>query len=111
MDANRGSVSHKGSGKCSNVGVITMHVTAGIIESYSTALNAMAEEQLHLNNELIKPTSVVVATVADFGSGGHVFVFAVKVADAGGSCTFIMRNIHDSAQMTSTYKVSFAVFN
>ena len=101
----------KGSGKCSNVGVITMHVTAGIIESYSTALNAMAEEQLHLNNELIKPTSVVVATVADFGSGGHVFVFAVKVADAGGSCTFIMRNIHDSAQMTSTYKVSFAVFN
>lgn len=101
----------KGSGKCSNVGVITMHVTAGIIESYSTALNAMAEEQLHLNNELIKPTSVVVATVADFGSGGHVFVFAVKVADAGESCTFIMRNIHDSAQMTSTYKVSFAIFN
>jgi hypothetical protein len=101
----------KGSGKVSNVGVITMHVTAGIIESYSTALNAMAEEQLFLNNELIKPTSVVVATVADFGSGGTVFVFAVKVADAGESCTFIMRNIHDSAQMTSSYKVSFAIFN
>eukprot|EP01043_Picozoa_sp_COSAG02_P008019 COSAG02_NODE_249_length_27097_cov_30.179155_8_plen_2297_part_00 len=101
----------KGAGKVSNVGVITMHVTAGIIESYSTSLNAMAEEQLFLNNELIKPTSVVVATVADFGSGGTVFVFAVKVADAGESCTFIMRNIHNSAQMTSTYKVSFAIFN
>jgi len=101
----------KGSGKVSNVGVITMHVTAGIIESYSINLNAMAEEQLFLNNELIKPTSVVVATVADFGSGGTVFVFAVKVADAGESCTFIMRNIHDSAQMTSSYKVSFAIFN
>jgi hypothetical protein len=36
---------------------------------------------------------------------------AVKVADAGESCTFIMRNIHDSARMTSTYKVSFAIFN
>jgi hypothetical protein len=54
---------------------------------------------------------VVVATIADFGSGGTVFVFAVKVADAGGSCAFIIRNIHNSAQMTSTYKVGFAIFN
>lgn len=101
----------KGAGKVSNVGVITMHVTAGLIESYSVSLNAMAEEQLSLNNELIQPTSVVVATIADFGSGGTVFVFAVKVADAGGSCAFIIRNIHNSAQMTSTYKVGFAIFN
>eukprot|EP01048_Picozoa_sp_COSAG05_P004384 COSAG05_NODE_233_length_13251_cov_30.223920_1_plen_2428_part_00 len=101
----------KGVGQVSNTFQINMDVTAGVIENYDPSLGAGVEESLFLDNDLIKATSIVVATIADFGSGGHIFVFSVKVNAGGGGCTFIMRNIHPTIPMQSTYKVAFAVFN
>jgi hypothetical protein len=101
----------KGRGQVGNTFQISMDVTAGVIESFDSRLGAGLSESLYLTNNLIKATSIIVATVADFGSGGHIFVFSVKVNAQGGGCAIVMRNIHPTIPMASTYKVAFAVFN
>jgi hypothetical protein len=105
----------KGSGMLSNVGQITMHTTAGVIQSYAM-LNPQQEETFFLTNRLIKastctvgsatctdPGTVIIVSIADYGTGGQVFIRAAKVANVDGSATIVTKNIHPTQQMTSRY--------
>ena len=47
----------------------------------------------------------------ELASGGHIFVFAVKPDQTAGEATIVCRNIHQTLEMQSTYKIAFAVFN
>jgi len=113
----------KGSGQLSNVGQITMHTTAGVIESFQL-LAPGAEETFFLTNRLIKastctlgtptctdPGTVIIVSIADYGTNGQIFIRAAKVASVDGSATIVTQNIHPSETMTSTYKIAFALFN
>lgn len=115
----------KESGKVSSGDSIEMHVSAGIIESYKF-LAEMEREVLQLKNDIIQPDSVVFATIADAGTGGLIVVLGAKVTQpepgldgvwgtvddlpGGGYCSFVVQNAHPTAAMTSTYRLSFAVF-
>jgi hypothetical protein len=114
----------KGSGRVSNVGQITMHTSAGVLESNPGRLLAAGEsETLFLANRLIKvgtcqpgaasctdPGTVVIVTIADYGAGGQLFVKAAKVGPTDGQVTIVTQNIGADA-MTQQYKVAFALFN
>lgn len=127
-DVPRGGTLHvvtKESGQVSNSNNIWMSVSAGIIESFNL-LGPLEDEVLYLKNEIIKPDSVVIATIADSGTGGLIVVLGAKVPQAeagldgiwgtvddlpgGDYCSFQVTNAHPTAGMTSTYKLSFAVF-
>ena len=107
----------KGSGQVSNVGQITMHTSAGVLESNpGRLLDAGESETLFLANRLIKettcavgatactdPGTVVIVTIADYGAGGQLFVRAAKVGPDG-QVTIVTQNIGATA-MTLQYKV------
>ena len=115
----------KESGKVNSANNIEMDVSAGIIESYNL-LGQLESEVLYLKNQIIKPDSVVVATIADAGEGGLIVVLGAKIPQAeagpdgitgtvddiigGDYVSFVVQNVHPTASMTSTYKLSFAVF-
>jgi hypothetical protein len=113
----------KGSGQVSNVGQITMHTSAGVLESNpGRLLDAGESETLFLANRLIKettcapgattctdPGTVVIVTIADYGAGGQLFVRAAKVGPDG-QVTIVTQNI-GADPMTQQYKVAFALFN
>ncbi len=115
----------KESGKVNAGNNIQLDVSAGIIESFNL-LGPLESEVLYLSNSILKPDSVVIATIADSGSGGLIVVLGAKVPQAeagldgvwgtvddlpgGDYCSFVVQNAHPTAAMTTTYKVSFAVF-
>merc|ERR1711871_933845 len=113
----------KGTGQASNVGQITMHTSAGVIESNpGRLLDSGEEERLFLANRLVtegarlpgsttctEPGTVVIVTIADYGSGGQLFVKAAKVGPDG-QVTIVTQNIGGDP-MTSPYQIAFALFN
>ena len=88
-----------------------MDATAGYILGLS-GLAAGAEEQIGLINRLIKPHTLLVANIADYGSSnGLPYVSAVAVAPGGGRATIVVRNIHPTESVTIAYKVAWSLFN
>ena len=90
---------------------VLMDVTAGYILGPS-GLAAGAEEQIGLINRLIKPHTLLIANIADYGSSnGRPYVSAVAVAPGGGRATIVVRNIHPTESVTVSYKVAWSLFN
>lgn len=74
----------------------------------------LGQEQIFLINRLIKPKSVLIANIEDFGgSKGLPMIQAVRVHPAGGRATFVIRNIatHPADQVDGRYSVSWSIFN
>jgi hypothetical protein len=44
-------------------------------------------------------------------AGGWVLVTAVKVNELNGGATIVVRNLHPTQTMTTTFSVNFIVFN
>ena len=90
-----------------------MDVTAGYIKGPS-GLAAGSEEQIGLINRLIKPDTLLIANIADYGgTTGMPYVSAVAVDPSGGRATIVVRNIAtDPADaVTVAYKIAWSLFN
>jgi cytoskeletal protein CcmA (bactofilin family) len=92
---------------------LLMDVTAGYIKGPS-GLAAGSEEQIGLINRLIKPDTLLIANIADYGgTTGMPYVSAVAVDPSGGRATIVVRNIAtDPADaVTVAYKIAWSLFN
>lgn len=98
---------------------VLMDRSSGVIEGPTSVsrpgnLKPGWEEQIFLINRLIKPKSVLIANIEDFGgSNGLPMVQAVRVHPAGGRATFVIRNIatHPADQVDGRYSVTWSIFN
>ena len=91
---------------------VLMDTTSGVIEG-KTGLKPGWEEQMGLINRLIKPGTILVANIEDYGRKGMPMVQAVRVDPAGGQATIVIRNIatDPTEQVDQRYSVSWAIFN
>ena len=89
-----------------------MDVTAGNILGPS-GLRGGYEEQIGLINNFIRPESVLIANVADYGgSSGTPYVSAVAIDAAGGRATIVVRNLAtDPAESINVpYTIAWSLF-
>jgi len=109
-----------GEAAASNVHQVSIDATAGVIESYSDDLAPGESNVINLVNKRIKTDSIVIATIACDGyrlcegastAGGWVLVTAVKVNELNGGATIVVRNLHPTQTMTTTFSINFIVFN
>jgi len=91
---------------------VLMDTTSGVIEG-KTGLKPGWEEQIGLINRLIRPSTILVANIEDYGRKGMPMVQAVRVDPAGGQATIVIRNIatDPTEQVDQRYTVSWAIFN
>lgn len=89
-----------------------MDTTAGVITSSTTELIvAGGVESIFLTNGLIKTDTVLIATIANPGTGGQLIVRTASVNTVvDRQATIVVQNI-GSSDMTSTFQVAFSIFN
>ena len=103
-----------------NVHQVAIDATAGVIRSYMNDLAPGEKNTIQLVSKRIKTDSVVIATIGCDGyrlcsgastTGGWVLVTAVKVNNLDGGAAVVVRNVHPTQTMTTTFSINFAVFN
>jgi hypothetical protein len=113
-------ISPDGDRAANNVHQVAIDATAGVVESYMTDLAPGEKNTIQLVNKRIKTDSVVIATIGCDGyrlcpgastSGGWVLVVAVKVNNLDGGAAIVIRNVHPTQTMVSSFSINFAVFN
>ena len=95
--------------KCDEVNGVYVDATTGEIESFATEIAAGGVQFIRMINVMLKTTSIVIATISEFGSGGVVMVHAVTVSDREGGCVITVRNI-GSTKSVGLFKISFIIF-
>jgi len=76
---------------------------------FALFLAAVHPPFIRIINVILKTTSIVIATISEFGSGGVVMVHAVTVSDREGGCVITVRNI-GSTTSVGLFKISFIIF-
>ena len=89
---------------------VTLNKSSGIITSSTSNLAAATTETITLNDTRIGVGSIILATIADPGTGGQVAVLSAKVTGAG-AASITVRNVAAAAPMTSAYAIGFLVVN
>lgn len=89
-------------------GAATLDKQTGTVTSEALTTAAGANYTLTLTNARVTAASVVFASVAN-GTNTTVEPIVTRVTPAAGSVVIIVRNVHASAALNGTIKISFAV--
>jgi len=92
-----------------SAGAATLNKMAGVITSESLSTAAGADYTLTLTNSDIAAADQVMASV-QYGTSTAGTPAVATVATAAGSATIIVQNIHATAALNGTIKISFVVF-
>ena len=99
-----------GSAATSTAGAVTLNnASAGMITTESVSTAAGGTYSLTITSNLIKATSLVMATVT-LGTATTGAGVVSHVTPANGSVVIKVQNIHASAAFNGTLKIGFAIF-
>jgi hypothetical protein len=103
-------VLHRAEVQADEVGGAYIDSTSGIIKSHTTLMNPGITTFISMRNMMLTTQSIVVATIAEFGTGGIVVVHAVTVmSQTDGVAVITVRNIGQDS-MVGHFKVQFVIF-